>query len=69
VKELRDSGKPDVDLVLEVMVGWEATEVGTSEKVPFSAEVVTQVATEYPGFAACVMLRFLETVGASRQKN
>jgi hypothetical protein len=69
VKELRDSGKPDLELLLEVLVGWKASEVGSKEEVPFSPEIVRQVATEYPGFAGCSVLRFLETVGASRQKN
>jgi len=68
VKDLVESGKSDNEMVSEVMVGWKLTNTDTGEDLPFT-DVSRDALLTIPGTGGVTMLAFLETVGASRQKN
>lgn len=68
VKSLVESGKQDNEMVAEVMIGWKLTDSDSKSDVPFSDESLAAFLT-IPGAGGVTMLAFLETVGASRQKN
>ena len=67
VKELLSSGKSDVDMVREVLVGWKAQDLETHEDIPYT-EQIRDVLLKQPGVGGAIMLRYCETVGAARPK-
>ena len=67
VKELINSGKSDVDMVREVLVGWKATDLETHQDVPYSEEI-RDALFKQTSIGAVIFLRYCEAVGAARPK-
>lgn len=67
VSELTSSGKKDADMLREVMTGWKMRDLDSKEEIAFTDSTFEEF-LKIPGAAGVTMMRFLETVGASREK-
>ena len=68
VEALVQSGKKDAEMLADVLVGWDMTNADDKTAVPFNDDTFKAFLT-IPGVAGVSMMRFIETVGASKTKN
>lgn len=67
VADLTSSGAKDADMLRKVLVDWKLKDLDTKEDIAFTDSTFEEF-LKIPGAAGVTMLRFLETVGASREK-
>lgn len=68
VKALIDNFDSDTEMCREVLAGWSMQNLDTLEDVPFNPQTLESI-LNIAGLAGVIVLRFLETVNASREKN
>lgn len=68
VNDIVTSGRKDADIVPDVLVGWSMKDADDKTEIPFNPETLAAFLS-IPGAAGVTLLRYIETVGASKAKN
>lgn len=68
VKAMVKASGGDREMARQVLVGWRMRDIDSGESIPFSIDTLEEFLT-IPGAGGVTIMRFMETVGASREKN
>ena len=68
IEELIGTGKKDDAILAEVLIGWSMKDSDDKSDIPFNDETLAAFCT-IAGASGVTVLRFIETVGASKTKN